>query len=376
MKKNQLFILIGLAILLGAVGILFKVSRSAGWSSVKIDRRVLPDLPINKISKMKMQAANTSVTLEKKNQVWSVAERNNYPADFQKIRDLTKTLWELKAVQEMEVGPSQFPRLKIVAPGSGENSGTEIQLLDDQDKALGSLIVGKSIAQGEGAGYGGRFIFNPATKDRVYLVSERFTNIDPLTVGPWLNQTFIQLGALKEIDQRAWANNPGWKISRENDTAPWGLEGAAPDEKLDPAFEGSVGTFSPNFQDVLSGSTPPTETGFQNPFQIKLKTFDGFDYSIALGKESPEKARYFQVKVSADFPVTRTPEPNETPEEKQKKDKEFDQKIANLKERLEKEKRFEQWIYLVPAYSVESILKRRDEIIAKPTPVKSPTPAK
>jgi hypothetical protein len=375
MKKNQLFILIGLAILLGAVGTLFEVSRSAGWRNVKIDRRVLPDLPINKISKMKMQAANTSVTLEKKNQVWSVAERNNYPADFQKIRDLTKTLWELKAVQEMKVGPSQFPRLKVVAPGQGENSGTEIQLLDDQDKALGSLIVGKSIAQGEGAGYGGRFIFNPVTKDRVYLVSERFTNIDPLTIGLWLDQTFIQSDALKEIDQSAWANNPGWKISRKNDIAPWSLEGTAPDEKLDSAFESSVGIFSPTFQDVLSGSTPPTQTGFQDPFQIKLKTFDGFDYSIVLGKESPEKARYFQVKVSADFPVTRTPEPNETPEEKQKKDKEFNQKIAHLKERLEKEKRFEQWIYLVPAYSIESILKRRDEIIAKPTPVKSPASA-
>jgi hypothetical protein len=37
-----------------------------------------------------------------------------------------------------------------------------------------------------------------------------------------------------------------------------------------------------------------------------------------------------------------------------------------MRERLNKEKRFEQWIYLVPDSMVESILKRRDEILAKP----------
>ena len=374
MKKNHLFTLIGLAIFLGIVGILFEVSRSASWNSAKTDRRILPDLSVNEISKVKVQTASNSVTLEKKNQIWSVAERNNYPADFQKIRNLIKTLWELKAAQEMQIGPSQFPRLKVVAPGQGENSGTEIQLLDAQDKVLGSLIVGKSTAQGKDVGPGGRFIFNPATKDRVYLVSERFTYIDPLIVGLWLDQTFIQPDRLKEINQNSQANNPGWKISRENNTAPWSLEKAAPNEKLDPAFEGSLETFTLSFQDVLSGSTPSNQTGFQDPFQIELKTFDGFDYSIILGKEDPKKARYFQVKVSANFPTTRTPEPNETPEQKQKKDEEFDHKVASLKERFEKEKRFEQWIYLVPAYNVESILKRRDEIVAKPTPTESPSP--
>jgi hypothetical protein len=72
------------------------------------------------------------------------------------------------------------------------------------------------------------------------------------------------------------------------------------------------------------------------------------------------------VKVSADFPTTRSPSADETTEAKRKNDEEFDRKIAALKERLKKEKHFEQWIYLVPDSTVESILKRRDEILAKP----------
>jgi hypothetical protein len=69
----------------------------------------------------------------------------------------------------------------------------------------------------------------------------------------------------------------------------------------------------------------------------------------------------------------RTPEPNESAEDKKKKDEEFDQKNAALKERLEKEKRFEKWIYLVPDWNLEQILKRRDEIVSKASP--SPTPS-
>ena len=374
MKKKSLFILIGLAILLGAAGTVFELSRSAGWNNTKADRRVLPDLAVNDISKIKLASPKASITLEKKNEIWSVTERNDYPADFQKIRDLTKSLWELKAAEEMQVGPSQFARLKIVAPDQGNDAGTEIDLLGDKDKALGSVIIGKSMEQGEQSGPGGRFVLNLAAKDHVDLVSERFSNVDPLVIGLWLDQAFIQPDALKEIVQSAWTNNPGWKLSRENETAPWKLDGAAPNEKLDPAFEGSLGAFTPSFQDVAAGSTPLDQTGFQDPFKVELKTFDGFDYAILMGKEGPDKARYFQVKVSADIATSRTADPNEKPEDKRKKDEEFDKKVTDLKDRLAKEKKFEQWIYLVPGSTVESLLKRRDEIIAKPTPTPTESP--
>ena len=35
--------------------------------------------------------------------------------------------------------------------------------------------------------------------------------------------------------------------------------------------------------------------------------------------------------------------------------------------RLEREKRFEKWVYLIPEYNLEQILKRRNEILAKAT---------
>jgi Domain of unknown function (DUF4340)/Protein kinase C terminal domain len=378
MKKHHLLLLVAAAIVVGLGGIYFQISRSAAWNESKTDRSVFQNLAINDVTKIQIRSSASTVTLEKKGAEWRVAERADYPADFEKIRDLIKTLWSLRAGQEMQVGPSQFGRLKVLPPGQGSDTGIEIDLKGEKEANIASLIVGKSVDRSDnatGAAASGRFVFSPAVKDRVYLVSETFFSIDPLSVGPWLDKTFIVPGDLKEIDQAAWSNNPGWKIIRDDPKADWRLENLQLGEALDKSFAQSVSNFSPSFTDVRPASTSPDETALNDPFQIRIKAFDGFTYDLLVGKQGPDKTRYIQVRVSADLPSVRTPDPKESQEDKKKKDEEFDKRNADLKQRLEKEKRFEKWVFLVPDWSLEQILKRRNEIVSKASPSPLPTPA-
>jgi hypothetical protein len=375
MKKNHLLILVVVAIVAGAAGIYFQISRSAGWGETSKDQTIFQSFPFNDVTKIQLRSATASVTLEKKGDEWRVVERDGYPADFTKIRDLIRTLWELKAGQEMQVGPSQLGRLKVIEPGQGDDAGIEISLKGEKDKQLASLIIGKSVERSDsapGAAATGRFVYNPAVKDRVYLVSESFFSVDPVSVGSWLDKAFIAPGEIKEVDQAAWSNNPGWKVVRKDSKADWQLEDLHPGENLDKSFAQNLSTFAPSFVDVRPGSTSSDELG-KDPFEVTVKTFDGFNYDFLLGQEGPDKTRYLKLSITADLPSARTPEPNESAEDKKKKDEEFDQKNAALKERLEKEKRFEKWIYLVPGWNLEQILKRRDEIVSKASP--SPTPS-
>jgi hypothetical protein len=377
MKKNHLLILLVVAIVAGSAGIYFQTSRSAGWGEARTDRTILQNLPINDITKVQLRSGAATVTLEKKGDEWRVAERDDYPADFTKIRDLIKTLWQLKAGQEMQVGPSQLGRLKVIAPGQGDSAGIEISLKGEKDKQFASLIIGKSVESSDsapGPAPAGRFVYNPAVKDRVYLVSESFFSVDPVSVGSWLDKTFITPGEIKEVDQAAWSNNPGWKVVRKDAKADWQLEGLQSGESLDKPFTQSLSTFAPSFVDVRSGSASSDGLG-KDPFEVGIKTFDGFNYDFLIGSEGPDKTRYVKLSVNADLPSARTPEPNESADDKKKKDEEFGKKIAALKERLDKEKRFEKWLYLVPDWNLEQILKRRDEIVAKPKPAPSPPPA-
>jgi hypothetical protein len=375
MRKNHLLLLVAAAILVGLAAIYLQISRSAGWNESRTDRSIFQNLAINDVTKIQIRSTTSTVTLEKKGDQWRVAERDDYPADFEKIRDLIKTLWSLKAGQEMQVGPSQFGRLKVLPPGQGSDAGIEIDLKGEKEANIASLIVGKSVDRSDnatGAAASGRFIFNPAVKDRVYLVSETFYNIDPLSVGPWLDKKFIVPGDLKEIDQAAWSNNPGWKVIRDDPKADWRLENPQSGEVLDKPFAQSLSNFAPSFTDVRPASASPDETGLNNPFQIRIKAFDGFTYDLLLGKQGPDKTRYLQLRVSADLPSVRTPDPKESQEDKKKKDEEFDQRNADLKQRLERETQFEKWVFLVPDWSLEQILKRRDEIVSKASP--SPIP--
>jgi hypothetical protein len=374
MKKKHLLLLLAVAVVVGLAGVYFQISQYAGWNDSKTDRTIYQNLAVNDVSKIELRSAPASITLEKKGDEWGVAERAGYPADFTKIRDLIKLLWGLKAGQETQVGPSQLGRLKLLPPGQGADTGIEIDLKGMKD--IAALIIGKSVERTNattGSPATGRFVYNPAVKDRVYLVSETFFSVDPVTVGAWLDKTFIVPGDLREIDQSAWSNNPGWKVVRKDPKAEWQLADSQPGENLDKALAESFSTFAPTFVDVRPLSVSPDESGLKDPFKVTVKTFDGFTYDLLLGKAGPEKVRYLQLSVSADLPSVRTPDPNEKADEKKKKDEEFDQKIKNLKERLEREKRFEKWVYLVPDYNLEQILKRRNEILAKVTP--SPSPA-
>jgi hypothetical protein len=231
--------------------------------------------------------------------------------------------------------------------------------------------------QGEDAtrGVAGRFIYNPATKDRVYVVGETFANIDPVTVGSWLDKTFIVPGEIREIKQSPWSNNQGWKIARDAPKAEWRLQDTQNGETLEKQFAQAVGNFTPSFIDVRSPSVSTDETGLNEPFRVELKTFDGFKYDFAIGKSGPEKARYAKFEVGAEINPTRVPGPNESPDDKKKMDQEFDKKIAELRQRLEDERKLEQWVYLVPDWNLDQLMKRRDEILAKPSSTPAPSPA-
>jgi hypothetical protein len=270
MKKNQLLLLLVLAAVLGIAGIYFQISRSGAWNDAKTDRRIFQNLPINDIAKIQIHSSSATVTLEKKQNKWGVAERNAYPADFDKIRDLTRTLWQLKDAREMEIGPWQFERVHVGARRQGNDSGVEIDLKGENEASIASLILGKTMEQGEDAtrGAGGRFVYNPSTKDRVYLVSETFANIDPIVVGSWLDKSFIAPGEIQEIDQSPWSNNQGWKIVRDSPKGDWKLQDAQNGETLDKSFAQAVGNFASSFVDVRPASVSNDETVLSEPFRV------------------------------------------------------------------------------------------------------------
>jgi hypothetical protein len=179
-------------------------------------------------------------------------------------------------------------------------------------------------------------------------------------------------GPIKEVTRDSSATGEGWKISRKDEKAQWDLVEAKPGEAVNPQAVASLSNFAPNFSDVKPADAPDSETGLKQPVTVNLAGFDGFKYTVEIGGPGPEQTQFLRFKVSADLPSTRTAEPNESPDDKKKKDDEFSKQQDALKTRLAAEEKLEKWTFTVDDFSVEPLLKPRQDILAKPSPTPSP----
>jgi hypothetical protein len=372
MKRKQAYLLLGIALVLVIAGTIFQMRQSSTWKGESSDRQIYSNLAVNDVTKVRVQTGKENLNLQTSGDGWQVAERYGYPADFSKIRELLRSMWELKYVRALEVGPSQLGRLQLLPPGQGDQSGTEIDLLGNGDKKIATLILGKKPSGSESALGSGRFAFNPDNKDLVYLIDETFPSLDPLNPSNWLNKQFIDTQKVRSVVRGNVGNAAGWKVSRKDEHADWELQDAAANESLEKENANPLSSLSISLQDVRPENTPVGETGLQQPLVVELETFEGFHYRLEIGGSGPEQTHFLRVKVSANLTETRTPQANETPEEKTKKDAEFTKQLEEWKIRLASEQKLEHWVFLVSDFSLDPLLKARTDFVKKAEP--SPTP--
>jgi hypothetical protein len=110
--------------------------------------------------------------------------------------------------------------------------------------------------------------------------------------------------------------------------------------------------------------TKPDKTGLDNPTTVTLETFDGFTYTLKLGKGSGDNYN-LTMAVSADFPKERVAGKDEKPEDKTKLDKEFAEKTKKLEEKLKREKGFEKWTYEVAKWTVDPLVRDRAQLMVE-----------
>src|SRR6185437_2982803 len=115
MNRKQFLILIVLGLVVGGLGLYFynKNKESFTQSSFSTGQKVLSNFPLNDISHVRIKTATNEVNLVHSPDGWTVRERWDYPANFSEISDLLRKMWELKPVQNVEAGQSQYGRLEL-----------------------------------------------------------------------------------------------------------------------------------------------------------------------------------------------------------------------------------------------------------------------
>jgi len=378
MNRKQFLTLVILAVLVGGLGIYMynKGKESYSSSSFSPGQKVIKDFPINDVAHLRIKQSTNEVNLVRgENNLWTVRERWNYPANFTEIGDFLIKVSQLKPVQTVEVGASQYGRLDLLAPDKPRtNTATLVEFKDSKDSTLKSLLLGKKYSKESAPGpFGGggdfpvgRYILVPENAPKVWLVNEAFSSIETKPE-QWMSKDFFKVEKPKSISVTYPVETNSWSVSRETESGEWKLADAKPGENFE-ASKASGLNFalsSPSFNDVLSPEANAAQTGLDKPTTAKIQTFDGFTYTINVGSKTNDDNYIMKVSVQGEFPKERTPGKDEKPEDKQKLDKEFKDKVDKLQEKLKNEQKFEKWTYLVSKWTIDSVLKERKDFMAE-----------
>ncbi len=383
MKGRQFALVLVLLVVLGGLALFLKNRNSASWSeTATTSSGKILDFPLNDVSQVTIKEGGAELNLAKKEGVWTVKERADYPADFDKVSALLRKVWELKSVQDVKAGPSQLSRLQLTEPAAGSGNGTLIDLKGAGDKRIAALLLGKKNLRNpdqppsEGGGIpAGRYVMAQDGGNHVFLISDTF---DEIQTKPeqWLSREFIKIENTKSIAVAGTTPAVNWKIVRDAAASPWKLADAKPGEELDNAkATGAASMFTAaSLADVLPPDAPVTDTGLDKPSTIRIETFDNFVYELRIGKLMGENYPVL-VSVKADLPKERTPAADEKPEDKGKLDLEFQTKQKQLADKLATEQKLPARPYLIPKSTIDQMLKDRALLLAEKKPSPSPTAA-
>jgi len=371
MNSRQLTLILVVALILGVVGWMLVRRSTNSWQTepVAADEKVV-QFPINDVARITIKDGNGEVNLVRKTDGWVVRERTDYPANFEQVSRFLQKLWNLKPVQTLQVGPSQLGRFDLIEPTKGaKNSGTSVELKNQDDKRVAALLVGKQYLKKSSQSFGpgeypaGRYVMPENKAERVSLVADPLQDV---VTKPerWLDHQFLKIEKPKSIALAGASPERQWKLVRENESAEWKFAEPKPGEELDKtkatAIASTVGNLS--FTDVLD-----PQTTLENPSTVTIETFGGFTYTLKIGRLKGESYPV-TVSIEANLPAATpspSPSPNGKPEEAAK----------SPAEKLASEKKLEGRPFLLNKFSIEQLLKNRAELIqAAPSPSPSTTP--
>ena len=145
MNRKQLLTLLVLVAVVGGAGLLLHQKNQTAWHSADkaIGQKLLGDnFPINDVAFIAIKQGTNELDLAKKDNLWRVRERNDYPASFSQISEFLLKVADLKVVQSEKVGPSQLSRFAL-APGRGPMPPLVLDFKDQNGKAIRTLLLGK-----------------------------------------------------------------------------------------------------------------------------------------------------------------------------------------------------------------------------------------
>lgn len=372
MTRKQLLILVIALAVLAAGGAWLADTQRTAWkkTDTRVGQKLLPGVKLEDVVEIALRNASGRLTLVRRDDVWAIKERADFPADVERVRELLLKLIELKIVQTEPVAPAQGARLDLLDPDSApaSGSGTSLELKDGAGRLIARLLLGKQVAtqtaaSGPSADQAiptGRYVVQGKETGSVALVSDSLGTAEAKPQA-WLSKNLIRAERVKSVTVTGADGGKRFTLSRGSESEDWKLAGGArPDAQKAQDAVGALQGMT--LEDVVTDSGAAA-AGMTRPVTVRAETFDGLNYTLRIGGKAAENRVFIALSVTGEPASERKARKGETAGEKKKQDKAFSEDRSRLLKKLEWEKKLERWTFLISKSTVEPLLHERAQLM-------------
>ncbi|HOM76294.1 MAG TPA: DUF4340 domain-containing protein [Anaerohalosphaeraceae bacterium] len=305
-------------------------------------------LPIEAVSAVTItsEKGTQTVRLQKKDNVFVVAAKDNYPADVSKINTLISHCLDIRTREKITSDPANHADLKVTPE-------TARYVIAFQDKD-GKDIVGLAVSESDENGNSFARLLN---SDDVYTVSD-VPWIDTSVMG-YINTKLLEVQQDKVSSVAVRTPEDTYVLAAAEEGGEIRLENMPQGKQ----YKGTTYKTVFNalsylrFDDVMAAEKAPADLDFNSVYTCKLK--DLTVYKVQLAKQGDKT----YAKVSADYldktEVTKTVGQVESEEELKKKEA----KLLAIDAVNAFNQKHQGWIYVIPSYKSGDLSKPLAELI-------------
>ena len=355
------------------------VSQRRDATSPQTGQPVFPVLKktINDVTEMRVSTQSGTITVHQEDDSWRVKEKHEYPADLGKVRETLIGLAELKILEPKTRKPEHYEKLGVQDVDAEGSLSTGVTLKDAAGNTLAEVIIGNDRPAKGNSDQKEMFIRKPGNPQTWLAMGKLSIEKNP---GEWLDKELIRIET-KRVRRMRVIHPDGTRLVLEK-PKPADLDYHMVDlpEGLELQSQFTVNNVVSTVASLsLDDVNPRSEIPFDEQAVVTavFQTFDGLEGTVKVLRK--DEKDYVQISAAFKADLIWKPEPEEEPApqaagqpEPKAQDKEAPAKPEQSEIKPEPEvkaeiqalnKRTANWVYVIPQFRAEAILKKPQDLL-------------
>ncbi len=297
------------------------------------------------VSQIYIKGSGSEVTLTRTGDVFTISDKDNYPARISKINDMITKVLDIKYTSKYTSNPDNFGELGVTE----DKARYVVRFMDNEGELITGVLIGESKGQG-----GGSYVRRAESNDVMVSMDNAYISTRPID---YMEQELVSTEQSKI--ELVKVSGPGFDYTlSKNEANNVTVDQAIPEGKqlMDSDASSVFNAVSSLRFDDVKKADGGGDLKFEYKYFAQLE--DSTEYSIDAAKNDDE----VWVKVSAEF-TDQTPVMKEQGVESDEQLKKKEAKLLAMEAVSKLNKQADGWIFKIPSWQGDKLVKSFDDLI-------------